>query len=285
MVHQTVWTWPIVAEQFLFGLAGGGIVVAAALSLLTRREEYRPTIKYTYATSAVASIIGLAILVLELGRPERAPNAILNLLRLGTSVMSWSVPLLGSFVAVAVVGGGLELFLPGVFRRVGRPLEALMLVLGVGAGLQAGLLLQAATFRGFWQTPIFPYIYLITGILGGIGLVGLLLARKMESFGDVVHSLISYGLALTILHLLAIAAHLTLAWNLFETRALLTTLWLGLPFYLGTMLLGIVVPGLLSAWAVWRGAASRGLASAIFALYILGLLVSRIVYLFAGQLV
>jgi formate-dependent nitrite reductase membrane component NrfD len=285
MVHETVWTWPIVAEQFLFGLAGGGIVVAAALSLWGRREEYRPTIRYTYVTSAIAGIIGLAILVFELGRPERAPNAILNLLRLGTSVMSWTVPLLGSFVAVAVVGGGLELFLPGVFRRVGRPLEALMLVLAVGAGLQAGLLLQASTFRAFWQSPVFPYIYLITGILGGIGLVGLLLARNMGSFGDVVHALISYGLALTILHGLAIASHVALAWNLFETRALLTTLQLGLPFYLGTVLLGIVAPGLLSARVVWSGAVSRGTATTIFTLYILGLLVSRVVYLFAGQLV
>lgn len=287
MTHQVVFGWPIVAEQILLGTAAGSFIVSALLDLFGK-GQYTAYSRRGFSVAALASILGLIVLVAELGRPERAPNAILNLLTLGTSVMSATTPIISAFV-----GGSVIMFLLSLKPTGLRPLrlffEVAGIVVAIPTAMQAGLLIQAATFRNFWFTPVFPYLYLVSALLSGIGVVGLFLVRKgYTEMSSTVFSLMSYALLLIILQSAVLFAHFFTVEAPIEVATILSNPFpLYAPmFYVGTILIGMLLPGGVSLTSLRGGATpSKTSAAVVFAFLIVGALAMRIAFLFSGQVV
>lgn len=287
MTHQVAFGWAIVAEQILLGTAAGSFIVSALLDIYGK-GQYAAYSKRGFAVSVVASILGLVTLVAELGRPERAPNVILNLLTIGGSVMSATVPIISAFVGASVIALILSVKPQGL-RSLRLFFEVAGIVVAIPTGMQAGLLIQAVTQRTFWFTPVFPYLYLISALLAGIGVVGLFFVRK--GYGELsgpIFSLMSYALLLIILEGAAMFAHFFLVDAPVEVATILTNPFpLYAPmFYVGTILIGMLLPGGMTFTSLRGGAApSKTAAGLVFAFLIIGALAMRVAFLFVGQVI
>lgn len=279
---------PILVEEFLFGLAAGLAIIGVLLSL-RNWQRFSSIIKTSVFSSAVLAILGMVTLVVELGRPERAANAIVNLLVLGTSVMSRTVPVLMVFTGAAVVTS-LFWLKPAAGVKIRRIFEVILLLSAFPAGLQAGILLMAASKRLLWQTPVLPYLYLFTGILSAIGVVGLLLIRDKkvyEEFSDLLFDLNTYTMVLLVLTGLATIGHFVLVESIGAVLTLLTNPFpLAAPmFYLGYLIVGLGLPATHSyiAFAA-KTPLSRNILIRLYISLIIGAVALRASMLYAGQL-
>jgi polysulfide reductase chain C len=276
-------------EEVFFGLAAGLFIIAALLSLRGQANNTM-IIRFGYIGAAVLSILGLVTLVAELGRPERAAYAIYNLLILGgTSVMSRTVPVLLVFTALSVI---VLLFwtMPSKAVKVRRVFEVLGLASAFPAGMQAGIVLMAATKRPLWNTPILPYLYLFTGILAAIGLYGIVLSRTKTSYEknlSLLSSMTYYSMFLIIVSALATVVHLV---AVEVPEAVLTLFANPFPLAAPTFLIGYILVGLVfpAAHAYLAYAAkeplSRNIMLRFYISLIIGAVALRASFLYAGQL-
>jgi len=282
------WDWPIVIEEYMFGLAAGLAIIGVLLSLRDWRR-YGGISKVAITSSAVLAVIGMITLVAELGRPERAANAIINLLVLGSSVMSRTVPVLIVFTLAAVVTSFLWIK-PATAIPVRRFFEVVTLLSAFPAGLQAGILLMAASKRLLWQTPVLPYLYLLTGVLAAIGIVGLLIIRNTklyDEFTELLVTLNTYTVALLIASGLATVAHLVMVESPTAVLNLLSNPFpLAAPtFYIGYILVGLGLPATHSYLAfAAKTPLSRNILIRLYLSLIVGALALRVSLLYAGQL-
>ncbi|MDW7978075.1 MAG: NrfD/PsrC family molybdoenzyme membrane anchor subunit [Candidatus Caldarchaeum sp.] len=285
---QFAWDWPILVEEYVFGLAAGLAIVAVLLSF-RNWQRFSSLIKTSITLSAVLAVVGMITLIVELGRPERAAYAIVNLLVLGTSVMSRTVPVLMIFTAAAVVAA-LFWIKPASLVRVRRFFEIVLLLSAFPAGLQAGILLMAASKRLLWQTPVLPYLYLFTGILAAIGVVGLLIIRSRklyEEFTDLLVDMNTYTVVLLVVSGLATIAHLVFVESPAAVLTLLTNPFpLAAPmFYIGYLAVGLGLPATHSYIALAaKTPLSRNILIRLYISLIVGALALRVSILYAGQL-
>lgn len=277
------------AEETLIGLAAGAFLVSAYFDIFAKKKEYEPISRLSLiGISAPAMVIGLIILVAELGRPERAPNAALNAMVLGTSVMSLTTPIVGIFTGIVVLAALLS-FKPSAAPRGFKTwLQIVGIVFAIPSAMQAGLILQAATQRHFWESPVFPYIYLITGVLAGIGTIGLLmLKRGLANFKQQAISLATYGGVLLLILVFAIAVHVVAVYPdaPVEVWAMIagTYPFFAPTFYIGVVILGILMPGLYALRVVRTGSIDEKQAKIFFVLLIVGAIAIRINFLYVGQ--
>jgi polysulfide reductase chain C len=282
------WDIPVLVEEVFFGLAAGLFIIAALLSLRNQANNTM-IIRFGYMGAAVLSILGLVTLVAELGRPERAAYAINNLLILGTSVMSRTVPILLAFTVLSVITS-LFWTMPLKAVKVRRVFEVLGLASAFPAGMQAGILLMAATKRPLWNTPILPYLYLFTGILAAIGLYGIVLSRTRTSYEknlSLLSSMTYFSMFLIIVSALATVVHLVAV----EVPEAVLTLFanpfpLAAPtFLIGYILVGLVFPAAHAylAYAV-KEPLSRNIMLRFYISLIIGAVALRASFLYAGQL-
>lgn len=284
---QFAWDWPIVIEEYVFGLAAGLAIIGVLLSL-RNWQRFSSLIRASITISAVLAVVGMITLVVELGRPERAAYAIVNLLVLGTSVMSRTVPVLTVFTLAAVVTA-IFWVKPAAVVKVRRFFEIILLLSAFPAGLQAGILLMAASKRLLWQTPILPYLYLFTGILAAIGVVGLMIIRNKqlyEEFTDLLVDMNTYTVLLLTVSGLATIAHLVFVESPVAVMNLLANPFpLAAPmFYIGYILVGLGLPATHSyiAFAA-KTPLSRNILLRLYVSLIVGALALRISMLYAGQ--
>ncbi|MEM1952596.1 MAG: NrfD/PsrC family molybdoenzyme membrane anchor subunit [Candidatus Caldarchaeum sp.] len=284
---QFAWDWPIVIEEYVFGLAAGLAIIGVLLSL-RNWQRFSSLIRASITISAVLAVVGMITLVVELGRPERAAYAIVNLLVLGTSVMSRTVPVLTVFTLAAVVTA-IFWVKPAAVVKVRRFFEIILLLSAFPTGLQAGILLMAASKRLLWQTPILPYLYLFTGILAAIGIVGLMIIRNKqlyEEFTDLLVDMNTYTVLLLTVSGLATIAHLVFVESPVAVMNLLANPFpLAAPmFYIGYILVGLGLPATHSyiAFAA-KTPLSRNILLRLYVSLIVGALALRISMLYAGQ--
>ena len=163
MGQQIVWGLPHVCAIFLILAASGALNVASIASVFGA-TEYKPLAPLS-ALAAVALLAGgLAVLVLDLGRPDRLMVAMLH--QNPSSVFALNVLLYTGFVAVT----GAYLWTMLVRRRnryTGTAgLAALLwrLVLTTGTGAIFGILAGRAAFHSAVMPPLFIAASLADGL-------------------------------------------------------------------------------------------------------------------------
>ena len=112
MTNRVVWGLPHVFAIFLI-LAASGVLNMASIASVFGRTDYKPLAPLSALLAIALLVGGLAILVLDLGRPDRLLVAVMN--QNPRSIFAWNILLYTGFLVV--VAGYLATMLN---RRLGR---------------------------------------------------------------------------------------------------------------------------------------------------------------------
>ncbi len=163
MNNHVVWGLPHVFAIFLILLASGVLNVAALASVL-RIDAYKPMARVSAGLAICLLLGGLAVLVLDLGRPERIIEAMTyyNF----RSVFTWNVFLYTGFIAVCAAYLVTMMNRPSARwnRTVGKFALVWRFVLTSGTGLIFGFLVARNGYDAALLAPLFVVLSLSIGM-------------------------------------------------------------------------------------------------------------------------
>jgi formate-dependent nitrite reductase membrane component NrfD len=302
--QELVWGLPVVGYLFLAGMGAGALVTSASMLL---RSHGRPAFYRLARYGAIISLplvgVGVFLLVFELGSFQaghwfRWINLYKTINLSPMSIGSWLL-LLYFFISAPYV---LSFVLPrngpdDKWRLWRGRLAYVCIALGISVAVYTGVLLGAMPARPLWNSPILAMLFLISSISTGIALVMLTdllvsycdctwLAKYLnwQDMGKEGHSEASYMLAVTdtlligfellVVFLFFMYAHLTVghveeAIKVFQPGGELAVL-----FWLGVVVIGLLIPGLIELSKVAPALIGKGQYShGVFSMLIVSLLV------------
>jgi Ni/Fe-hydrogenase subunit HybB-like protein len=290
MTNQIVWGLPHVFAVFLIVAASGALNVASVSSVFNR-PEYKPYARLSGLLAIALLLGGLAVLVLDLGRPERLIVAMTTYNF--KSIFAWNIFLYVGFVAIVAA----YLFAM-IDRRASRssPLGKAIgglafvwrLILTTGTGSIFGWLVAREAYDAAIMAPLF----IAASLLFGLAFTVLVLTTMSWQAGQnlVTDEMAGKFRGLLMIFVLAVlyftaAQHLT---NLYASKhqgierflllegGIFTTI-----FWVGQILVGSVLPlAILAAPRFGHGRAAITIASALF---LLGGLAQMYVIIIGGQ--
>lgn len=315
------WGLLVVIYLYTAGISAGMFAVSAFATYIGG-GQYRRLARLSALLAPWPLMIGLAMLVFDLGKP-------LNFWRLFTTVQFTSPMSIGSwlltlFTVVALVY--LFLWLPRPIRnlvrlptrfgdifhfrrweplsprvvRMGRGIVAAVgFALSLGVGMYTGVLLGAIPARPFWNTPMVAQLFLFSALSSGAALV-LLVATLGGNLIDADgmqherHLLVSIDASLIVLEIfIIIPFFLHQALNTWSSATSIDLVMGGpftLAFWGGVVLLGLLIPLAIEGYELFplilkEGAIkySRVLGFVSAALVLFGGFMLRYVFVYAGQ--
>lgn len=251
------WGFLIVLYLFFGGLSAGVMVLSGLATYIGGQERYTRLAKYGAYVAPFPVLIGTALLVFDLGRPQVFWKLFIAFEPESPMwVGSW---LLAAFLAVSLPY--FNLFLPES-KRIWKPsnvaywkslLAAIGLPLGVGVGIYTGVLLGAVPARPFWNTPMVALLFLFSALSTATAFLVLVMKRfaKEEESEEERRLLLSADLIFILLELLIIAPYIVHGkLSVLSARESLQLI-LGGPytalFWIGVVFLGLLIPLTLEA--------------------------------------
>ena len=286
MTNQVVWGTPHVFAVFLIVAASGALNVASIASVFGR-QLYKPLSRLSGLLALTLLAGGLAVLVLDLGRPDRLIVAMTyyNF----KSIFAWNIFLyIGFFVVVAVY---LWMMMERRMNEHSRPVGVFAfvwrLILTTGTGSIFGFLVA----RSAYDTAVLAPMFIVFSFTYGLALFLLVLMAAMRlsrrEFGDAVFERLRNLLGVFVAAALYFVAvhHLT---NLYITErhgieafilrdgGVYTKL-----FWLGQVVVGSILPlGILFSARLGK---SRVLVAVAAVLVVLGGVAQMYVTIIGGQ--
>ena len=283
MSNRIVWGTPHVIAVFLIVAASGALNVASIASVFGR-ELYKPLARLSGLLALTLLAGGLAVLVLDLGRPDRLIVAMTHYNF--KSIFAWNIFLYTGFFAVVALylWSMFERRMNGYTKRAGLLAFVWRLVLTTGTGSIFGFLVAREPYDSALLAPLFIIMSFSFGL--AIFVLVLVAACRWTSrpLGDVVLKRLRNLLGVFVAAVLYFVAvqHLT---NLYIARrhdVEIFFLWNGgvytALFWLGQVLVGGIVPLVL----LFGSASRRTLAAAAVAV-IAGGLAQLYVLIIGGQ--
>ena len=175
MNNQIVWGLPHVFAIFLI-VAASGALNLASLSSVFGKDVYKPLARFSAILSVALLVGGLAILLLDLGRPDRLIVAMTyyNF----KSIFAWNIILYTGFIAIVVVY--LWLMMERRLQRYSKPAGLLAfvwrLVLTTGTGSIFGFLVA----REAYDTAILAPMFIVMSFAFGLAVFVLLLMLSFK---------------------------------------------------------------------------------------------------------
>ena len=283
MSNRIVWGMPHVFAIFLI-VAASGVLNVASIASVFGRELYKPLARLSGLLAITLLAGGLAVLVLDLGRPERLIVAMTHYNF--KSIFAWNIFLYTGFFAIVALylWSMFERRMNGYTKRAGLLAFVWRLVLTTGTGSIFGFLVAREPYDSALLAPLFIIMSFSFGL--AIFVLVLMAACRWTGrpLGDVVlkrlRNLLGVFVA-TVLYFVAVQ-HLT---NLYIARrhdVEIFFLWEGgvytVLFWLGQVLVGGVVPLVL----LFGTSTRRALAGAAMCV-ILGGLAQLYVLIIGGQ--
>ena len=314
MEHELFWGMPVILYLFLAGMGAGSTVVGASMMLRGGggpRGVHHEIARYGALLGPIPVIVGVLAIIFELGSWDagnyfRFINLFLVMNLSPMSVGSW---LLVAFIITSLMFAYSYLrFMPMPFgdRLKWRvALAWINIPLGVGVAIYTGVLLGAMPSRPFWNSPMLAFLFLISALSTGTALI--IFARAFitrgglsEEHREIVHKsgyiLASPDPAMIAFEILAVFLFLMFAYlTVGDVRYAVATILpggeLASMFWIGVVLIGLVIPGLLELYSVApsliykrKYTVSRWTEMAIALAVIFGGFVLRYVVVTAGQI-
>jgi len=286
MSNRIVWGMPHVIAVFLI-VAASGVLNVASIASVFGRELYKPLARLSGLLALTLLAGGLAVLVLDLGRPERLIVAMTHYNF--KSIFAWNIFLyIGFFAIVALYLWTLfERRMNGYTRRAGVLAFLWRLVLTTGTGSIFGFLVGREPYNSALLAPMF----IIMSFSFGLAIFVLVLMAACRgsgrALGDVVLNRLKNLLGVFVAAVLyfVVVYHLTNLYIARQHEVERFVLWDGgiypVLFWLGQVLIGSILPlVLLFSPAVSR---SRRAIAAAAVCVILGGLVQLYVLIIGGQ--
>jgi len=154
MNNQVVWGLPHVFAIFLIVAASGALNLASLASVFSR-AEYKPLARFSAVLSIALLVGGLAILLLDLGRPDRLIVAMTHYNF--KSIFAWNIILYTGFIVIVMAY--LWLMMERRMHRWSRPAGMLAfawrLILTTGTGSIFGFLVAREAYDSALLAPMF----------------------------------------------------------------------------------------------------------------------------------
>ncbi|SHH98976.1 NrfD/PsrC family molybdoenzyme membrane anchor subunit [Desulfosporosinus lacus] len=294
-VNEVAWGGLIAIYLFLAGIAGGAFLTASLTDLFSKR--YPKVIRSGAYTAVVSIIIGLGLLVVDLGRPLSFWKLLLNV-NMG-SVMSIGVFIVSGFTALSVVYGYLiwssaasqkqfnmtsantEVTQTSVVQGLQafrKPVAGLGVLFSIGTATYTGFLLSAVTTNNFWYTPFLgieaipflPILFLVSASSTGLAatLIGAFNGGDLTAYKKVDMVLIILEMVLLFILYLSVEP-------IFFSGSMATLFWLGV------VTVGLIVPLLLSFYGITK---HKNVILPVCGMVVLGGLSLRYFVVYTGQL-
>lgn len=286
MTNRVVWGTPHVFAVFMIVAASGALNVASIASVFGR-DFYKPLARLSGLLAVALLAGGLAVLVLDLGRPDRLIVAMMHYNF--KSIFTWNIFLYTGFFAVVVfyLWTLFERRMNGYTKRAGLLAFLWRLILTTGTGSIFGFLVARDLYHSALLAPLFIVMSFSLGL--AIFLVVLMAACRWSgrTLGDVVLNRLGRLLGVFVAVVLYFVAvhHLT---NLYIARQHDLErffLWDGgiypMLFWFGQILIGSILPLVMLFHPALNR--SRRVIAAAAACVILGGLVQLYVLIIGGQ--
>ena len=313
MTEGLFWGIPVILYLFLAGMGAGATTVSASMLLRGGggpRGVHHEIARYGAILGPIPVIVGTALIVFELGSFQHGDYfKFFNLLMVvNLSPMNVGSWLLFLFTATSVIYAYTYLKLP---MPIGDRLQWRMAMawvnipLGIGVAMYTGIMLGAMPSRPFWNSPILAMLFTLSALSTGVALI--IFARALFGRGglteeqrEIVHKSgyilaasdsMLIGFELLTIFLFIMFAYLTVG----DVRYAIDTILPGGPlstiFWVGVVLIGLVLPGLVEIKHVIPGLlyrkkyeVSRYSELVLAAAVIFGGLMLRYVVVVAGQI-
>lgn len=311
--HELAWEGLIAVYLFLAGIAGGAFLTASLTDLLSKTQNPKVIRSGAYI-APVAIIIGLLLLVVDLGRPTTFWKLLINV-NFG-SVMSIGVFIVSAFSALSVVYAFLvwssaaaekkvlmtsaktqvastssyaKTATPSVLTKatsIGQSLQVLRkpiaivgVLVSIGTASYTGFLLSAVRTNEFWSTPFLG--------MESIPFLPILFLVSASSTGLAATLIGAYKATnLTVykkVDIVLVAIEIVLLSILYASvRPIYFTGSMTLLFWLGVAVVGLLVPLILSIYSLIKH--NNKLVVPISAMVVIGGLCLRYFIVFTGQL-
>ncbi len=297
-VEQSWWGWLIAGYLFLGGLAG--VAVPVSFYIWYRYRSKR--LSYGGGVVAfVAMIIGLLLLLLDLGRPQEVAALFFN-----PNINSSSWMTIGTYIIVIFTIVTALYIYPLIPWRM--PLKAIFgenyikttgfiaSIFGLTTAAYTGFLLSAAKGVQFWNTAILPILFLLSaassgicGVYGGIVIPSYHFRNRndSDSIGKIEIVLRRYELFLLLAELFVLFSYLNVStWKgpgAVESVNRLITGDLSISFWIGVVLLGFLLPlALLLGYVLRKEKVPIMFSVVMGASVVIGTFIMRYVILEAG---
>ena len=247
MTNRIVWGTPHVFAVFLIVAASGALNVASIASVFGR-DLYKPLARLSGLLALTLLAGGLAVLVLDLGRPDRLIVAMTyyNF----KSIFAWNVFLYTGFFAVVALylWTMFERRMNGYSKRAGLLAFLWRLVLTTGTGSIFGFLVA----REPWNSALLAPLFIVMSFSFGLAVFVLVLMAACRwsgrALGDVVLNRLGNLLGVFVAAVLYFVAiyHLTNLYIARQHEVERFFLWDGgvypALFWIGQILVGSIVP-------------------------------------------
>ncbi len=286
MNNQIVWGLPHVFAVFLIVAASGALNVASVAGVFGKKA-YKPLAPLSALLAIALLAGGLAVLMLDLGRADRA---IITAWEINpTSVFSWNVVLYSGFFgfAAAYLWTMLDKTAKDFYPFAGYGAFIWRLILTTGTGLIFGFLVARQAFGSALLAPMF----IIYSLLYGTAVYLLVLAAAYIGGGRPLGDGVLRRLKNMLLIFIAASFYITLVYHL--TNAYYAKMWdferfilrdggiYTTLFWLGQVVIGYVVPFILLAAPNTRGNRSALIGASV--MIVLGALAQMYVTIIGGQ--
>lgn len=282
---QTAWGWLVVVYLFLGGLGAGAFLTAALFELTGWRykRDFCPVTLTGSTISGPAVALGSALLILDLGIGKAEPWRMVYLFTNFSSPMTWGIWILCLFIPVALFYGLLELteaepFVRGLlWSRFPKLIQNVKVYrrrvaiagsfLAVGTAVYTGVLISASgPSVPLWSQPVLPFLpvpmmpllFLVSALSTGMGLtfdlaatIALPQIQQEIRAMDLVH-IVLIGLENILIGLLLITA-LSAGGAAADSAREIMYGPLRIVFWVGVVLIGLVFPFVVHAYAIGAG--------------------------------
>jgi molybdopterin-containing oxidoreductase family membrane subunit len=282
MDNHVVWGLPHVFAIFLI-VAASGVLNVASVGSVFGVAAYKARARLSALLALALLAGGLAVLVLDLGRPERIVVAATHFNF--KSIFAWNVLLYSGLAALVAVylWALFERRYEGFTKPVGVAVLVWRFVLTSGTGSIFGLLVAREAYQSALLAPLFIVLSLGWGLAVFLLAQGALFAARGAELPEEIEWRLRRLLAIFIaaaLYLVAVV-HVT---NAYYARASGLTAFLlrdggefPLLFWTGYVLLGSVVPFVLLLWRAARGSSGLLVAAVLVVLGAFGFLYAFII--------
>ena len=247
MSNRIVWGMPHVFAVFLIVAASGALNVASIASVFGR-DLYKPLARLSGLLAITLLVGGLAVLVLDLGRPDRLIVAMTHYNF--KSVFAWNIVLYTGFLAVVALYLWMmfERRMNGYTGRAGMLAFLWRLVLTTGTGSIFGFLVARDAYNSALFAPLFVVmsfsfglavfvLVLLSAFRGSGRALGDAVLNRLGNLLGVFVAAVLYFVAVYHLTNLYIARHHAFERFILFDGGVYTAL-----FWLGQVLLGAVIP-------------------------------------------
>jgi molybdopterin-containing oxidoreductase family membrane subunit len=286
MTNQIVWGIPHVFAVFLIVTASGALN-AASMSSVMGQKIYAPYGRLSALLAIALLLGGLAIITLDLGRPERLTVALthFNL----TSVFAWNVVFYTGFVALAALY--LWTLMERRMNRLTRPVGAVLFLWRLALTTATGLIFGVLVAREAYDAAIMAPMFIAMSLSFGTAAFILLLHAVCSGTGRPLDEAVLQGLRRMLAIFVAVVLYFVVVFHLvklyaaglqgferflLEEGGAITTL-----FWVGQIAAGSLLPLALLLWKATAASSARIATAA--ALVLVGGLAQIYVIIIGGQ--